>query len=301
MEHGLIGSKWEHASDAEKFEHVKKACIDANAHDFICNLPNGYDTMVGERGMLLSGGQKQRVAIARAIVSDPRILLLDEATSALDTQSEGIVQDALDKASKGRTTITIAHRLSTIKDADLILVMGGGEILEQGTHNSLLDGNGAYAALVQNQKLNQYQPGVDIPAEDLEPAGSPTAEKTQFPGLDRALTGRSLASAKMDEIRARQEQAEADADRIPNAWKLYGRLLKINRDDKWLYVAGTIGAIGAGTVYPALSILFGKALTDFQIRDPQALKSALTDKAYVFRILTSFLPLQPQFPFPRCL
>lgn len=155
MEHGLIGSQWEHVSDGEKFELVKEACIKANADGFIQKLPNGYDTIVGERGMLLSGGQKQRVAIARAIVSDPRILLLDEATSALDTQSEGIVQDALDKASKGRTTMyvlaagsltwadscdsTIAHRLSTIKDADKILVMGGGEILEQGTHNSLLE------------------------------------------------------------------------------------------------------------------------------------------------------------------
>ena len=148
VEHGLIGSKWENASDAEKTKLVQQACIDANAHDFILKLPNGYETNVGERGMLLSGGQKQRVAIARAIVSDPRVLLLDEATSALDTQSEGIVQDALDKASRGRTTITIAHRLSTIKDADLILVMGGGEILEQGTHNSLLaDENGPVSQL----------------------------------------------------------------------------------------------------------------------------------------------------------
>jgi ATP-binding cassette subfamily B (MDR/TAP) protein 1 len=99
--HGLIGTKFENASDEEKFALVQAASVRSNAHEFIMKLPLGYDTLVGERGFLLSGGQKQRVAIARAIVSDPRILLLDEATSALDTQSEGIVQDALDKASAG--------------------------------------------------------------------------------------------------------------------------------------------------------------------------------------------------------
>ena len=100
--HGLIGSKWENVSEEEKTTLIQEACTKANAHGFITKLPDGYDTMVGERGFLLSGGQKQRIAIARAIVSDPKILLLDEATSSLDTQSEGIVQDALDKAAAGK-------------------------------------------------------------------------------------------------------------------------------------------------------------------------------------------------------
>ncbi|ERT02028.1 ATP-binding protein cassette, subfamily B (MDR/TAP), member 1 [Sporothrix schenckii 1099-18] len=163
--HGLIGSKHEHVSDDEKRELIIGAAKKANAHDFVTALPEGYETNVGERGFLLSGGQKQRIAIARAIVSDPKILLLDEATSALDTRSEGVVQAALDVASEGRTTITIAHRLSTIKDAHNIVVMSQGRIVEQGTHNELIEARGAYFNLVSAQSIEVVN---DVKSEEDE-------------------------------------------------------------------------------------------------------------------------------------
>ncbi|KAH8723383.1 P-loop containing nucleoside triphosphate hydrolase protein [Phaeosphaeriaceae sp. PMI808] len=152
--HGLVNTEYANASDEKKMEMIEKAARIANAHDFITEMPEKYQTKVGERGNLLSGGQKQRIAIARAIVSDPRILLLDEATAALDTKSESAVQEALDRASQGRTTIVIAHRLSTIKKADNIVVMAKGHIVEQGTHQELLSSDGVYSSLVQAQELS---------------------------------------------------------------------------------------------------------------------------------------------------
>jgi ABC-type multidrug transport system fused ATPase/permease subunit len=130
------------------------AAKDANAHDFIMNeLPNGYQTEVGERGVQLSGGQKQRIAISRSILLNPKILLLDEATSALDAESEYLVQQALDRLMKGRTTIVVAHRLSTIQNSDVIYVMKNGNIVESGHHNELIALNDVYGALVAKQKM----------------------------------------------------------------------------------------------------------------------------------------------------
>jgi ATP-binding cassette subfamily B protein len=135
------------ASKAE----IEAAAQVANAHEFISTMPEGYETTVGPRGVKLSGGQRQRIAIARAVLADPRILLLDEATSALDAESERLVNEALERLLKGRTALVIAHRLSTVRNADKILVVHNGQIVESGTHEELMAMAGTYRLLVETQ------------------------------------------------------------------------------------------------------------------------------------------------------
>ncbi|BGP31976.1 hypothetical protein JCM10296v2_003755 [Rhodotorula toruloides] len=298
VEHGLIGSRFEHESPEQKRQRVIDACRLANADGFISQLPNGYETQIGERGMLLSGGQKQRIAIARAIVSDPKILLLDEATSALDTQSEGIVQDALDRASLGRTTISIAHRLSTIKGADQIIVLTAGHILESAMSNGterahdilLKKPDGAYTKLVNAQRLREQKEAEAAPLDSssIDSTDEQTAlpgeltraqieemarnEKPQFENLKRTGTGRSLASQAIERQNLDLEAGQQRGRHLGLPYLCY-RMFKLNRDQWKQYIVAFIAAIACGCVYPVFGIVFGGTIGVFQETDAAKLRS----------------------------
>ncbi|GAA5918154.1 hypothetical protein JCM1841_005277 [Sporobolomyces salmonicolor] len=296
IEHGLIGSRFENESPEDRRRRVVEAAKQSNAHGFIEALPQGYDTQIGERGMLLSGGQKQRIAIARAIVSDPAILLLDEATSALDTASEAIVQDALDRASTGRTTICIAHRLSTIKDADQIIVLTAGHILESAMSNAdgsahellLRNPDGPYSKLVNAQKFREDTEGPTSSSSSItdgdEKAPVPgeltraqldemaANEKPQFETVKRIGTGRSAASEALER---QQNDLEAGGSEGPvqhNFPYLLFRMFKLNgRETTPHYVLAFAAAVLTGCVYPVF--VFGGVLGVFSETDRDALRS----------------------------
>ena len=152
---GTIASNIRYGRNDAKMELVYQAARAASAHDFIMALPNGYDTVIGERGSQLSGGERQRIAVARAFLRDTPLLILDEPTSSIDSKTEGVILDALDRLMLGRTTFIIAHRLSTIRKADVILVLENGRIIERGSEQELLRLNGVY------KKLHAFQRGVE--------------------------------------------------------------------------------------------------------------------------------------------
>ncbi len=169
---GTILENIRFANPEASLEEIKRVCAIANADEFIEKFPNGYDTVVGERGVKLSGGQRQRIAIARALLANPRILILDEATSSLDSESEALIQEGLRNLRQGRTTFVIAHRLSTIRSADQILVVESGEIVERGTHEELIALNGRYQQLYDKQyrfEQNLFvNPGEDFTTKQAE-------------------------------------------------------------------------------------------------------------------------------------
>ena len=268
IQHGLLGTKWEEVDAERQKELIVNAAKLANAHDFVTSLPEGYETNVGDRGFLLSGGQKQRIAIARAIVSDPKILLLDEATSALDTKSEGVVQAALDIAAQGRTTIVIAHRLSTIKTADNIVVMSGGRVIEQGSHDKLLEKKGAYSKLVDAQRISEEREEINLEEtvrldeteEQLIKASSPEKQNAFEPdpndlelGMRRTVTGKSESSLVLQGSKAAPKSQYS-------LWTLIKLIGSFNRKEIHFMLIGLFWSIIAGGGNPTQSVFFAKSI-----------------------------------------
>ncbi|RKP14474.1 P-loop containing nucleoside triphosphate hydrolase protein [Piptocephalis cylindrospora] len=285
-------------------EEVEEAAKSANAHDFISALPNGYDTLAGAKGALLSGGQKQRIAIARAIIKNPRVLLLDEATSALDTESERIVQSALDRASQGRTTIVIAHRLSTIKDADRIVVMSKGKIVEAGRHDELLHLEGMYASLVQAQALKKLVNTKDAALEEeigadmgfpsrkdtlqatvIKEEGAEVRRTATKEGHMRGLGKLLSRSSEKEKVGAQKEEVSVKSTRsFP-----YMRLLRMNLPEKWYVLGGLLGSCVDGAVYPTFALVFAKVSAIFQyVNDPDRFRRDASLWACIFVALAVF-------------
>nr|XP_046216931.1 bile salt export pump isoform X1 [Oncorhynchus gorbuscha] len=276
-------------------DDIIQATKEANAYNFIMDLPQRFDTLVGEGGGQMSGGQKQRIAIARALIRNPRILLLDMATSALDNESEAIVQEALDKARMGRTTITIAHRLSTIRNADVIIGFEHGRAVESGTHNDLLEKKGVYFTLVTLQNQGNDMPSVKtntgpdnetIEEEILQSFSRGSYESglrqslrlrshTQLSNelIPDAITGSiriksdkllAIMENEMEPQRSKHSKEEAE-ERVEPA--PVARILKYNKSE-WPYMLlGSIGAAINGSVNPIYAILFSQILGTFSIRD----------------------------------
>uniref|UniRef100_A0A663EMJ4 ABC-type xenobiotic transporter n=1 Tax=Aquila chrysaetos chrysaetos TaxID=223781 RepID=A0A663EMJ4_AQUCH len=258
----------EDISDAE----IEQAAKEANAFDFISRLPDKFNTMVGERGAQLSGGQKQRIAIARALARNPKILLLDEATSALDTQSESVVQAALDKARTGRTTIVIAHRLSTIRTADTIAGFEKGIVVEQGTHSELMLQKGVYYSLVMQQvRANLFIFFLHFTKLVCgENDGNDLVEELTLQDRfeESVISGRGSIRRRSSRYKSKRcsskKQSSENLPVVP-----YSRILALNKPE-WLYVLlGVIAAAVSGGVHPAFAVIFGKIIGAFQETDPE--------------------------------
>ncbi|KAI7815643.1 ABC subfamily B member 5, partial [Rhyzopertha dominica] len=232
-----IGENIRYGYKSATQEDIERAAVKANAHSFIKNLPDGYNTIVGERGAQLSGGQKQRIAIARALVRDPSILLLDEATSALDTNSEAKVQAALDMASKERTTIIVAHRLSTIRGANKIVVISKGQVVEQGTHDELMALKQEYFSLVTTQ----------VTSDDIDRKPDAALSTVDFDeDIDQTVTPKGV----------NVEEEQSTPAEMASLWTV----MKMNASEWWQIFVGCISSLIMGGAMPIFAVLFGEII-----------------------------------------
>ncbi|KAJ2358679.1 hypothetical protein IWW50_002221 [Coemansia erecta] len=277
-------------------EEVIEAAKAANAHPFISQLPDGYNTMVGEGGALLSGGQKQRIAIARAIVRNPDVLLLDEATSALDTASERLVQDALDKLSADRTTISIAHRLSTIRNCDQIYVVREGIVSENGTHDELVKMDGEYAAMVHAQELRQAVRSklddnlaeISEGSDDEGDVDELIAKELKEQALDLKATtqqttrsGKSGSAISVDSGRKKHKALEDSSDMY-----LMMRLLWQYKGALRAAIPGALLALIDGAAMPCFSLVFARALMALALKDMDEVKRKTDLYANLFLVFS---------------
>lgn len=269
---GFVGAQLELPQE-KQLELVKEACRQSNAHDFIMELPEGYDTQVGERASMLSGGQRQRVAIARSIISEPRVLLLDEATSALDPTAERVVQSALNRVSKDKTTLIIAHKLATVKAADNIAVMQQGVVIEQGTHKELVDRDGLYASMVRAQDLNTEAGEAEIMDEDDEKKLEPTVS---LQGT-KSTVGSTKAEKEIETLTA----GTLNYSLIKCIWIMFAE----NRELYWCYGLSAVGCLIGGGTYPAQAILFSRLIKVFVIPDPNRAQQQADLFALMFFVL----------------
>ncbi|XP_030529888.1 putative ABC transporter B family member 8 [Rhodamnia argentea] len=277
QEHALFGASIKENIMFGKLDatmqEVTTAAIAANAHDFIRQLPDGYETKVGERGAFLSGGQKQRIAIARAVIKNPVILLLDEATSALDLESEGLVQNALDQASLGRTTLVVAHKLSTVKNADLIAVVNGGLIVEIGSHNDLMkrkDGHYVKLAELQSQfNCDEQEQGSDIRVSSVARSSAGRLSTKSSPGMFASPL------AVLDSPQP-----------VSHPPPSFSRLLSYSGPEWKQSLVGSLSAMAFGAVQPVYALTIGGMISAFFVQDHSEMRERIRTYALIFSSLS---------------
>ncbi|GMP29098.1 hypothetical protein CsSME_00004361 [Camellia sinensis var. sinensis] len=267
-------------------DEVIEAAQASNAHNFISQLPQGYDTQVGERGVQMSGGQRQRIAIARAIIKAPRILLLDEATSALDSESERIVQEALDKAAVGRTTIIIAHRLSTIRNADIIAVIQNGQVMETGSHDQLIqDENGLYTSLIQLQQTEKSDSNNMTASTSSNSIAKFDTNNTSSRRLSMVSRSSSANSAAMSQRAETNDKIkEEQVFRVQS----FRRLLAMNLPEWKQAIMGCSSAVLFGAVQPVYAFAMGSMISVYFLPDHSQIESRTRGYALCFLGLAVF-------------